>query len=250
MATQTQKYLAELIGTFLLVFVGTATIVGLALLGTTAAPVAGTPIFFLMVALAFGLTLTFIAYTFGGISGAHVNPAVTIGMLVARRISAKDAVPYIVVQIIGAVIASAVVWVIAQGNPSYAINTIGLGQNGYGTLPIASAFVMELVITFVLVWVVLAVTDRNFSSPGSAGLAIGLALVALHLGSIAFTSTGINPARSIGPALFVGGTALSQLWLFVVAPIVGGVIAAASYNALGMAAETETSAPSTTRSRA
>lgn len=232
---QTQKYVAELIGTFLLVFLGTSTIVGFG--GAFAGGAAS--VAYLGIALAFGLTLAVLVYTLGPISGGHFNPAVTIGLVAARRANAKDAVPYIVVQVIGAVIASAVLWVIASGVPGWTIASAGgLGQNSFGGMSITSALLGEIVLTFVLVWTVLAVTEKNFSTPVFAGLAVGFALLIIHLAGLGLTSTGVNPARSIAPAIFVGGAALTQLWVFIVGPIVGGLVAAGAYTALGMAAET------------
>ena len=222
---QTQKYVAELIGTFLLVFLGTSAIVGFA----TGAPTLA----FLGIALAFGLTLTVLAYTLGPISGGHFNPAVTIGLAAARRFNTKDVVPYVVVQIIGAVLASAVLWVIASGVPGWSIASPGgIGQNSYGAMSLTSALLGEVVLTFVLVWTVLSVTEKNYANSAFGGLAIGLALVVIHLAGLGFTSAGVNPARSIGPAIFAGGVALQQLWVFIVAPFVGGLVAAGVYNAV------------------
>lgn len=230
---QTQKYVAELIGTFLLVFLGTSAIVGFA----TGAPTA----LFLGVALAFGLTLTVLAYTLGPISGGHFNPAVTIALVAARRHSAKDLVPYIVVQVIGAVLAAAVLWVIASGVPSWTIASPGgLGQNSFGAMSLTSALLAEVVLTFVLVWTVLTVTEKGYPYTAFGGLAIGLTLAVIHLAGLGFTSAGVNPARSIGPAIFAGGAAITQLWVFIVAPIIGGVVAAGAYNAINTASSTKT----------
>lgn len=231
---QTQKYVAELIGTFLLVFLGTSTIVGFG--GAFAGGAAS--VGYLGIALAFGLTLAVLVYTLGPISGGHFNPAVTIGLVAARRTSAKDAVPYIVVQVIGAVIASAVLWVIASGVPGWTINSPGgLGATTFGGLTVTSALLAEIVLTFVLVWTVLAVTEKQFANAALGPLAIGLTLAVIHFAGLAFTGSGVNPARSIGPAVFVGGMAVTQLWVYIVAPIVGGALAAGAYTALGMAAE-------------
>jgi len=177
------------------------------------------------IALAFGLTLTVLAYTLGPVSGGHFNPAVTIGLVAARRHPARDLVPYIVSQIVGAVLASGLLYLIASARPGWTFAS-GLGQNSYGTLSVASALVAEMVLTFVLVFVVLSVTDKSYPYIAFGGLAIGVSLLAIHLAGIGFSSSGVNPARSIGPAIFVGGTALRQLWVFIVAPIVGGLIAA------------------------
>lgn len=238
---QTQKYAAELIGTFLLVFLGTAAIVGF----STGAPAVA----FLGIALAFGLTLVALVYTLGPISGAHFNPAVTIGLAAARRFNTKDVLPYIVVQVIGAALASAVLWVIASGVPGWSINSPGgLGQNSYGALAVPSAILAEVVLTFVLVWTVLSVTDKGYQYSAFGGLAIGIALIVIHLAGLGFTSAGVNPARSIGPAIFTQGAALSQLWVFIVAPIVGGLVAAGAYTAI--ATPNETSSPSSSMTRA
>lgn len=245
---QMQKYVAELIGTFLLVFIGTSAFVGFggAFAGATAT------IGYLGIALAFGLTLTVLFYTLGPVSGGHFNPAVTIALTAARRFGAKDAVPYIVVQVIGAIIASAVLWVIASGVPGWTIASPGgLGQNTFNPgMAIVSVLLAEIVLTFVLVWTVLTVTEKNYTTPAFAGLAIGVSLLVIHLAGIAFTSAGVNPARSIGPAIFIGGAALTQLWVYLVAPIVGGLLAAGAYTALGMASETAEKAKATTRARA
>jgi aquaporin Z len=217
----TRKYVAELIGTFLLVFLGTSAIVAFGGAFANGVPTIG----YVGIALAFGLTLTVLAYTLGPVSGGHFNPAVTIGLVAARRHPARDLVPYVVSQIVGAILASGLLYLIASGRPGWTLAS-GLGQNSYGTLNVASALVAEMVLTFVLVFVVLSVTDTSYPYTAFGGLAIGVALLAIHLAGIGFSSSGVNPARSIGPAIFVGGTALSQLWVFIVAPIVGGLIAA------------------------
>lgn len=243
---QVQKYVAELIGTFLLVFIGTSAIVGFggAFAGTPAVATVG----FLGIALAFGLTLAVLAYTLGPISGGHFNPAVTIALTASRRFAARDALPYIVVQVIGAIIASGLLWFIASGVPGWNIASPGgLGQTTFGTMAVASAFLAELVLTFVLVWTILTVSERNFTTPAFAGLAIGLALAVIHFAGIAFTGASVNPARSIGPAIFVGGVAVSQLWLYIVAPIVGGLIAVGAYTALGVSQDTPTTETNTSR---
>jgi aquaporin Z len=143
----------------------------------------------------------------------------------------RDLVPYIVSQIVGAILASGLLYLIASGKPGWTIAS-GLGQNSYGTLAVVSALAVETVLTFVLVFVVLSVTDKSYPYTAFGALAIGVALLAIHLAGIGWSSSSVNPARAIGPALFVGGTALSQLWVFIVAPIVGGLIAAGVYSAL------------------
>jgi aquaporin Z len=218
-----KRYLAELVGTFVLV-------VG----GVGAAVLAGDKIGFLGVALAFGLSLLAMVYTIGPISGCHINPAVTAGLLLCRKMPARDAVGYVVAQIAGAVLAAALVWLIASGVPGgYDPALKGLAANGFGShspggYGLVAAFAAETVLTFFLVFTVLGATDIK-APVGFAGIAIGLVLTLIHLVGIPVTNTSVNPARSIGPALFVRGWALSQLWLFIVAPLLGAVIAAAIY---------------------
>jgi len=218
-----KKYIAELVGTFVLVFGG----VGSAVL-------AGTHIGFEGVAFAFGLSLLAMAYTIGPISGCHINPAVTLGVLIAKKINAKDAALYMVAQIVGAIIASALLLYIAQGAANgYDPSAAGFGANGYGAhspgqYSMAACFLAEVVLTGFLVLTVLGSTD--IAAPvGFAGIPIGLVLVLIHLVGIPITNTSVNPARSIGPALFVGGWAMQQLWLFILAPLVGSALAAFIY---------------------
>lgn len=218
-----RKYLAELIGTFALVFFGVGSVV-----------LAGKYVGFLGIAFAFGLTLLILVYTIGPISGCHVNPAVTLGMLVVGRIKAMDAVAYIVAQCIGAAIGAGLVLSIAVGIPGgYNAGAMGLGTNGYGTYSpggydLLSAFIAETVLTFFFLLVIIGSTSKE-APAGFAGAAIGLTLVAIHIVGIPVDGTSVNPARSLGPALYVGGHAISQLWLFWVAPILGGVIAALTW---------------------
>jgi aquaporin Z len=219
-----KKYLAELIGTFVLVFGG----VGSAVL-------AGGKIGFLGVSFAFGLSLLAMVYTIGPISGCHINPAVTFGALLTKKIGAKDASAYVIAQIIGAILASGAILFIARGVPdSYHPAMGGLGANGFGLhspalYSLGAAFVAEVILTFFLVFTVLGSTDVK-APVGFAGVAIGLVLTLIHLVGIPITNTSVNPARSIGPAIFVGGWALQQLWLFIVAPLVGAAVAAAAYS--------------------
>lgn len=222
-----RKLVAEALGTACLVFfgVGVATLTfGFKLTGaSTSAGVVTT-------ALAFGLVMLILAYALGSISGAHINPAVTMGFLVARRISPADAAGYWVAQIVGGIVGAAILRVMFADAPDYSRKTTGLGADGFGKqsmihLGTGGAFLAEVVLTFMFVLVVLTVT-RRAAWPQLGGVAIGLALATVHLLGIPLTGTSVNPARSIGPALFVGGTALSQLWLFIVAPLVGGAIAA------------------------
>jgi aquaporin Z len=223
--SDTQKYFAELIGTFILVFLGTgAAVVSGKILGSLGS------IGVLGIALAFGIAVLVMVYAIGAISGCHINPAITIAMLVNRKIGSKDAVIYIVVQCIGAIIASALLLAIMTGNPAYNIATDGLGQNGYGPgylggYSLVSAFLAEMILTFIFLMVIFGATSKA-APAGFAGIAIGLSLTAIHLVGIPITGTSVNPARSLGPALLVGGTALAQLWLFFVAPIIGAVFAA------------------------
>jgi aquaporin Z len=213
------KYFAEMVGTFVLVFIGTGSAV-----------LAGHAIGFTGIAFAFGICVLVMVYAIGPISGCHINPAITIAMLVAGKISGKDTIGYIIAQLIGAFIGSAVVLAIATGMPGYHIEVNGLGQNGYGIhspggFNMTATFVTETVMTFIFLFVIFGSTAKA-AAPGFAGLAIGLSLTAIHLMGITVTGLSVNPARSIAPALFVGGDAVGQLWLFIVAPIVGGILAA------------------------
>src|SRR5208283_5686981 len=212
-----KRYTAELIGTMILVIIGcgVATIASEGFLGPAYAYVG--------IALAFGLAVLAMVYAFGGISGCHINPAISISMLVAGKLSIKDTVFYVVFQCIGAIIGAGILYAIATGNPSYSLATIGLGANQYSTYSLASVFLAEVVLTFLFVLVVHGSTHER-APKGFAGLAIGLTLVMIHLVAIPIDGTSVNPARSLGPALFVGGTALGQLWVFWVAPIIGGLI--------------------------
>lgn len=218
-----RKYLAELVGTFVLVFVG----VGSAVL-------AGSHIGFAGVALAFGLSQLVMVYTVGPISGCHINPAVTFGAWLSKRVGIKDAIAYVIAQIIGAILAAGAILFIARGiAEGYSASVSGLGSNGYGLhspdhYSMAAGFVAELILTAFFVLVVLGSTDKK-APVGFAGIAIGFALAMDHLVCIPITNTSVNPARSIGPALFVGGWAVQQLWLFIVAPLIGGAIAALVY---------------------
>jgi len=213
------KYAAEMIGTFVLV-----------LIGCGSAVIAGSQIGFLGISLAFGFAVLAMVYAIGGISGCHINPAITIAMLVAGKIKLNDAVGYVLSQCVGAIAASAVLLLIMSGNPSYSLAVNGLGQNGYGPgynggYSIVSAFVAEVVLTMIFLLVVFGATSKGAPS-GFAGIAIGISLVFIHLVGIPITGTSVNPARSLGPALIVGGNALAQLPVFLVAPIIGGVLAA------------------------
>ena len=211
---------AECLGTFVLVFGGVGSAV-----------IAGDAIGNLGVALAFGLSLLAMAYAIGPISGCHINPAVTLGMLVARRITPSEAVRYWAGQVVGAVLAAGVLLVIVSSRKGgYDAGAEGFGANGFGAdspggYPWGAALLTEVVLTALLVFTVLAATDR-IASVAFAGIPIGLVLTLIHLVGIPVTNTSVNPARSIGPALFVGGDALGQLWLFIVAPLLGALLGA------------------------
>ena len=225
-----KRLAAEFFGTFWLVLGGC----GAAVLATNPAALdAGgysvLSIGFLGVSLAFGLTVLTMAYAVGPISGGHFNPAVSVGLMVAGRFSSKDLLPYVGAQVIGAVAAASVLYLIASGHPDFALG--GFAANGYGETPgspgqysMMAALVCEIVMTFFFVLVILGATDR-LAAAGFAPIAIGLALTLIHLVSIPVTNTSVNPARSTGPAVFVQGWALQQLWLFWVAPIVGAILA-------------------------
>jgi len=220
-----KKYVAELIGTFSLVLFGcgSAVIAGNMQVGPAGVGLLG-------ISIAFGFTVVAMAYAIGGISGCHVNPAVTIGVLVAGKMEVKEAIGYIISQCIGAIFGAAVLYLIRSGQPGWEMGEWALGSNGWGEGYLGgyntlSAFVIETVMTFLFLFVILAVTSK-FGNGTMAGLAIGVTLMLIHLVAIPVTGTSVNPARSLGPALFAGGKALAQLWLFFVAPILGAVLAA------------------------
>ncbi|MDH6535414.1 aquaporin Z [Parabacteroides sp. PM5-20] len=215
-----KKYLAELIGTMVLVLMGC----GSAVFAGTGQPFAAVGT--LGVAFAFGLAVLAMVYTIGKISGCHINPAITLGLLLSNKISGKDAGMYMVFQVVGAILGSAILYIIAKDSGS---TTTLTGANGYSN--VLPAFIAETVFTFIFVLVVLGVTSKGAENK-FAGVAIGLALVLVHIVCIPITGTSVNPARSIGPALFQGGEALSQLWLFIVAPFLGGAMAAFTWKAL------------------
>lgn len=211
-----KKYVAEIIGTFTLVFFGCGSAI-----------FAGSQVGFLGISFAFGLSIVGMAYAIGAVSGCHINPAVTLGVLTAGRINAKDAVGYIISQILGAIIAAAALSAIACSNQAIT----GLGQNfiqeNYSVL---SGILFETIATFIFVFVILGATHKS-SNTKFAGLSIGFTLVLIHIVGIPITGVSVNPARSIGPALFTGGVALSQLWIFIVFPILGAVLAGLAFKA-------------------
>ena len=213
-----RRVVAEFLGTFWLVFGGC----GAAVLAA-AFPALG--IGFVGVAFAFGLTVLTMAYAVGPVSGAHFNPAVTLGLIAGRRVPASYALPYIVAQVLGAIAAAFVLWIIATGKPGFELG--GFASNGYGDLSpgkysLYACFVIEVVDTFFFLLIIMGSTAPG-APGGFAPIAIGLALTLIHLISIPVTNTSVNPARSTGPALFAGGAHIGQLWLFWVAPIIGGV---------------------------
>jgi aquaporin Z len=223
-----RRYAAETIGTFWLTFAGCG----------SAVLAAGFPqvgIGLLGVSLAFGLSVVTMAYAIGHVSGCHLNPAITIGLAAAGRFPPKEILPYVVAQVFGATLAAALLLAIAAGTPGFDV-TAGLASNGYGEhspgqFSLMSGLLTEVVLTAMFLFVVMGATDAK-APAGFAPLAIGLTLALIHLISIPVTNTSVNPARSTGPALIVGGWALKQLWMFWVAPILGGVIGAVAYMAI------------------
>ena len=214
-----KKYTAELIGTMVLV-----------LIGCGSAVIAGSNITYTGIAFAFGIAVLAMVYAIGGISGCHINPAISISMLVAGKLSVKDTALYVVFQCIGAVIGAGILYSFLAATPSFAANITSLGQNGYdlqspAKFSMLSAFIAEVVLTFIFILVIYGATSER-APKGFAGIGIGLTLVMIHLVGIPIDGTSVNPARSLGPAVFIQGAALSQLWLFWVAPIIGGIIAA------------------------
>jgi len=236
----TKKAAAECLGTFWLVFGGCGSAV-------LAAAFPGVGIGFLGVALAFGLTVLTMAYAIGHISGCHLNPAVSIGLVIGKRFPASELLAYIVAQVAGAIIAAAVLYLIASGKAGFDLSG-GFASNGYdahspGGYSLVSCLTAEVVLTFVFLMIILGATDRR-APQGFAPIAIGLGLTLIHLVGIPVTNLSVNPARSTGPAVFVGGWALEQIWLFWVAPIAGAALAGLIYPAL--ASETESARRSAT----
>ena len=221
-----KKYIAELIGTMVLV-----------LFGCGSAAIAGSLLGTLGIALAFGLSIVAMAYVIGDISGCHINPAVSIGMWIDGRLETKELIMYIVFQCIGAIIGIALLAVIINSAPSLGgYMATGLGQNGFGSassvgLDVVGAILVEIILTFVFVFTVLGVT-KKVENGAVAGIVIGLTLAFVHIMGIPLTGTSVNPARSLAPALFLGGQALEQVWVFILAPVVGAVIAGLVYKGL------------------
>ncbi|WP_296874984.1 MIP family channel protein [uncultured Methanobrevibacter sp.] len=221
-----KKYIAELIGTLVLV-----------LFGCGSAAIAGSVLGNLGIALAFGLSIVAMAYVIGDISGCHVNPAVSIGMWIDGRLETKDLIMYIIFQCIGAIIGIAILAVIINSAPSLGGYTAtGLGQNGFGSassvgLDVVGAILVEIILTFVFVFTVLGVTKKA-ENGAVAGIVIGLTLAFVHILGIPLTGTSVNPARSLAPALFLGGQALQQVWVFILAPVIGAIIAGIFYKGL------------------
>ena len=221
-----KKYISELIGTMVLV-----------LFGCGSAAIAGSSLGTLGIALAFGLSIVAMAYVIGDISGCHINPAVSIGMWIDERLETKDLMFYIIFQCIGAIVGIALLALIINSAPSlggYA--TTGLGQNGFDSasavgLNVTGAIIVEIILTFVFVFTVLGVTKKTENAT-IAGIVIGLTLAFVHIMGIPLTGTSVNPARSLAPALFIGKQALQQVWVFILAPIIGAVIAGFLYKGL------------------
>jgi aquaporin Z len=231
--TTTQKLAAEFLGTFVLVFGGCGSAV---LAATFMSGDVHLGIGFAGVALAFGLTVLVMAYAVGHVSGGHFNPAVTLGLAAAKRFAWKDTGAYIVTQVVAAIAAAAVLFVIANGQAGFSAKESGFATNGYGDrspgqYSLLACLLIEVVLTAVFLYVIIGVTDSR-AIKGFAPLAIGLALTLIHLASVPVTNASVNPARSIGPALFAGSEAIAQLWLFIVAPIAGALIAGFTYAVL------------------
>jgi aquaporin Z len=223
-----KRSIAEFIGTFWLVLGGCGSAV-------IAAGFPGLGIGLLGVALAFGLTVLTMAFAIGHISGCHLNPAVTLGLVVGKRFPAKEILPYVIAQVAGAILAAAVLFIIASGKPGFEV-AAGFAANGFGAhspgeYSLAACLLAEVVLTFMFLMIILGATDKR-APQGFAPIAIGLGLTLIHLVGIPITNTSVNPARSTGPALFVGGWAVQQLWLFWLAPLVGAVIAGWVYPAV------------------
>jgi aquaporin Z len=207
-----KKGIAELIGTFILVFIGTG-----------AAVLSGKVIGTLGIAVAFGLTIVAAAYSIGVTSGAHLNPAVSIAMFINGRLAIEELVTYVVAQVLGAFLGTATLSYLLQNAGKSVVN---LGQNLFNDVNAGGAFIVETLLSFVFILVILTVTSKQFGQPSLAGLVIGFTLTMIHFVGVPLTGMSANPARSLAPAVFVGGIALSEVWVFILAPIVGGILAA------------------------
>ena len=219
-----KKYLCEFIGTAVLV-----------LFGCGSAAIAGSTLGTLGIALAFGLSIVAMAYVVGNVSGCHINPAVSLAMLISKKMSVKDFVCYVVAQVLGAIAGTAILYFIIK-SCGLDVATVGLGANGFAeassvNLSMFGAIIVEVILTFVFIYTILGVTSsEKFSAV--AGIVIGLTLAFVHIMGIPLTGTSVNPARSLAPALFLGGTALKQVWVFIVAPFIGSALASVAYKFL------------------
>ena len=211
----TRKYVSEFIGTFVLVFMGCGSAI---FLGVSA------PGGHLAVALAFGFSIIAMAYAIGGISGCHINPAVSLSMLISKKMDATQFIGYVISQILGAIAAAALLQTLLRMSGMEDL-TGGLGTNSFGNIGLGGAFIVEILLTFIFVFVILGVVSDS-TKANVAGIVIGLTLTFVHIVGIPLTGTSVNPARSIGPAILAGGSALSELWVFIAAPIIGAALAA------------------------
>jgi aquaporin Z len=230
MKTTSSKFLAEFLGTLILVLMGCGSAV-------IAGPNGMTGVGILGIAFAFGLSVLAMAYTIGHISGCHINPAISIGMVMVGRMGIGEAILYIIAQVLGAIAGACILLLIASGKEGFILAVNGLGQNGYdaaspGHYNLMSGFITETAFTFIFLLVVFGSTSTKNINSGFAGIAISLCLVLIHIVGIPVTGVSVNPARSIGPALLVGGIAMNQLWLFIVAPVLGSVMSAITWNYL------------------
>ncbi len=228
--TNFSKMAAECLGTMVLVLMGCGSAVIAGADGMTGVGLLG-------ISFAFGLSVIAMAYAIGHISGCHINPAISIAMVVAGRMKTAEALMYIIAQIIGAVLGAGILYAIASGKGGYELSVNGLGQNGFGEYSpgkysLMSGFIAETVFTFIFLLVILGATSTKNIHGGFAGIAIGLSLVLIHIVGIPITGVSVNPARSIGPALIVGGAAISQVWLFILAPVLGGILSAIVWRVL------------------
>jgi aquaporin Z len=229
--TLSSKFVAEMLGTMVLVLMGCGSAVIAGADGTTGVGLLG-------ISFAFGLSVVAMAYAIGHITGCHINPAISISMVFAGRMEAKEAAVYVAAQILGAILGAGILYLVVSNQiAGFTMAEWGLGSNGFGKgylgeYNATAAFVAEFIFSFIFLLVILGSTSTKNIHGGFAGLAIGLSLVLIHIVGIKITGVSVNPARSIGPAIFAGGEALSQLWLFIVAPVLGGVFAAFTYGFL------------------